>query len=108
MIAPTGHASSQRAWPTQRSPLITVAVPPTTPSTSPSGQAATQAPQPMHSRGSMYGNCAIGRSMPRAAASALRSRSLWWRRRKETANGNDDRDHDQRRHAPERTPLPSS
>ena len=53
VIAPTGQASSQRAWPTQRRPLMTVAVPPTTPSTSPSGQAATQAPQPMQRRGSM-------------------------------------------------------
>ena len=47
VMAPTGQASSQRAWPTQRRPLTTTAVPPTMPSTSPSGQARTQAPQPM-------------------------------------------------------------
>ena len=81
-IALTGHASSQRAWPTQRIPLMTVAVPPTTPSTSPSGQAATHAPQPMQRRGSMYGNCAVGRT-PSAAASCLRARSRCCRRRKE-------------------------
>ena len=76
VIAPTGQAISQRACPTQRRPLTTVATPPTTPSTSPSGHASTQLPQPMQYIGSTKGNWAIGRSMPSWVASVLRARSL--------------------------------
>ena len=83
-IAPTGQAISQRPWPTQRSPLTTVATPPTIPSTSPSGQALTQVPQPMQRIGSMKGNCAGGRSTPRRTASSLRERSAWLRLRNDT------------------------
>src|SRR5271169_1646981 len=60
VIAPTGQASAQRAWPMHLYPLTMTALPPSMASTSPSGQTVVQVAQPMQCELSICGCCDWG------------------------------------------------